>query len=353
MSETTIARTEPTLAQQAPLLLGHAAGYVAHRTIAIGLRAGMIRALADAPAGLTADGLADRLELDAFYVSVWCRSALAAGVCERASERASDGDRWRLAPHVGTLLLDTGSPAYVGGVFPLMEEPEVFGRFERSLPTGERMWWDQTSPEWLARVTGTGTPFYTRLVPGGLSTVPGLAERLEAGATIVDSACGTGIGLVRLARTWPACRVIGVDGDQSSIELAADRIAEAGLADRVSLVHSPLEDFRLDEPATLVVNNISMHECRDIDVVADRVMAALEPGGWFVISDFPFPDTDEGLRTTPGRVMCGIQFFEAQIDDQLLPRAAYDELLTKHGFTGLGTTTLTPMHALTWGRRGD
>jgi SAM-dependent methyltransferase len=345
MSETTITRPEPTLAEQAPLLLGHAAGYAAHRTIAIGLRAGLIRALAGAPDGLTTDGLADRLELDAFYVSVWCRSALAAGVCER------DDDRWRLGPHVATLLLDTGSPAYMGGVFLLMEEPEVFGRFERSLATGERMWWDQTSPEWLTRVTGTGTPFYTRLVPGGLTTVPGLAERLEAGGTIVDSACGTGTGLVRLARTWPHSRVIGVDGDAASLEMAKERLAEAGLSDRVSLVCSPLEDFRLDEPAALVVNNISMHECRDIDQVAAKVMAALEPGGWFVISDFPFPDTDAGLRTTPGRVMCGIQFFEAQIDDQLLPRAAYDELLARHGFTGLGSATLTPMHALTWGRR--
>jgi SAM-dependent methyltransferase len=107
----------------------------------------------------------------------------------------------------------------------------------------------------------------------------------------------------------------------------------------------------LEEPATLVVNNISMHECRDIDRVTENVRDALEPGGWFVISDFPFPDTDEGLRSTPGGIMSGIQFFEAQIDDQLLPRAAYDELLTRHGFTDLGTASLTPMHALTWGRR--
>ncbi|MBJ7453217.1 MAG: hypothetical protein JHC71_14210, partial [Blastococcus sp.] len=116
-------------------------------------------------------------------------------------------------------------------------------------------------------------------------------------------------------------------------------------------VHSALEDMALEEPATLVVNNISMHECRDIDRVTENVRDALEPGGWFVISDFPFPDTDEGLRSTPGRIMSGIQFFEAQIDDQLLPRAAYDELLTRHGFTDLGTASLTPMHALTWGRR--
>jgi hypothetical protein len=58
-----------------------------------------------------------------------------------------------------------------------------------------------------------------------------------------------------------------------------------------------------------------------------------------------------GLRSVPGRIMGGIQFFEAQIDDQLLPRAYYDGLLTRHQFTDLGSASLTPMHALTWGRR--
>jgi len=70
-----------------------------------------------------------------------------------------------------------------------------------------------------------------------------------------------------------------------------------------------------------------MHECPDIDRVTQNVQAALEPGGWFVISDLPFPDTDQGLRNVPGRIMSGIQFFEAQIDDQLLPRTYYDDLL--------------------------
>lgn len=73
--------------------------------------------------------------------------------------------------------------------------------------------------------------------------------------------------------------------------------------------------------------------------------------GWFVISDFPFPATDDGLRSVPGRIMCGIQFFEAQIDDQLLPRASYDQLLSRHGFIDIGSVQLTPMHAITYARR--
>jgi SAM-dependent methyltransferase len=342
---TTTPSSNPTIQEQTPVALAHAAGYVGHRTVSVGLRSGLVEALAEASGGATPGELADRLGLDPFYVSVWCRSAFAAGICDR------EHDSYRLAAHMATLLLDADSPAYLGGVFTTLEQPEVFDRFEASLASGERSWWDQTSPDWIAAVARAGTSFYTRLIPGGLEQVPGLGERLAAGCRVVDSACGAGVGVVRLAEAYPACQVVGVDGDGHSIDQARRRVADAGLADRVSLVCSPLEALRLDQPATAVINNISMHECRDIDLVTANVLVALEPGGWFVISDFPFPDTDQGLRSVPGRIMCGIQIFESQIDDQLLPRAQYDHLLDRHGFSDLGFFSLTPMHAVTYGRR--
>jgi SAM-dependent methyltransferase len=333
----------PTPQQQAAVLLGHVAGYMAHRTVEIGLRSGLIASVAAAP-GSTAEDLAEALGLDELYVGVWCRSAFGASVLARR------GAGYALAPHLDTLLLDVASPAHVGGLFPLVQQPEMFGRFSENLASGERMWWDDTSPDWIAGVAATGRTFYTRLVPDGLAQVPGLAERLAAGCRIVDSACGSGLGVQRLAQTYPGCTVIGVDGDAHSIACARRLADGAGLADRVELVSSPLEELHLHQPVTAVINNISMHECRDIDRVTEHVAAALEPGGWFVISDFPFPETDEGLCSLPGRIMSGIQFFEAQIDDQLLPRRAYDDLLLRHGFVDLGCAQLTPLHALTWGR---
>ncbi len=335
--------TTPTAPAQASTLLGHIAGYASHRTIAMGLRQGLIAHFTRSP-GRSAADVAAALGFDEFYVSVWCRSALAAGVLGR------DGAGYRVEPHMATLLLDTESPAYVGGVFQVTEADEMFTRFEANLATGRRMWWADTSHDWITEVSGTGTPFYTRLVPAGLSRVPGMATELERGCRVVDTACGAGVGVVKLARSYPRCTVIGVDGDAHSIELARRAVAEAGLADRVKLICSPLEEMALDEPVRVVINNISMHECRDVDRVTENVRRSLEPGGVFVISDFPFPDTDDGLRSAPGRIMSAIQFFEAQIDDQLLPRSTYDTLLTRHGFTDLGWASITPMHAITWGR---
>ena len=55
----------PTPPEQAGVLLSHVAGYIGHRTIAMGLRAGIIAALAELPTGLSAEDLAGRLDYDA------------------------------------------------------------------------------------------------------------------------------------------------------------------------------------------------------------------------------------------------------------------------------------------------
>jgi ubiquinone/menaquinone biosynthesis C-methylase UbiE len=341
----TVEKTVPEIKEQTGVLVGLLAGYAGHRTVAMGVRTGLVAALADAgDRGATPARLAERLGFDPYYVAVWCRSAFAAQVCDR------DGEVYRLAPHMAGLLLDEAAPTYLGGPFQVLEQPEMFGRFEEVLATGDRLWWDRCSPEFIHAVGGTGQPFYHRLVPGGLSQVPGLAPRLEAGCRILDTACGAGYGLRLLAEAYPACEIAGVDGDAYSLEVARETLCAGGFDGRVGLMHSPLESLTVDRPFTVVINNISMHECRDVDRVTEKVRAALEPGGWFVISDFPFPDDDSGLRGAPGRVMSAIQFFEAQIDDQLVPRSFYDELLRRHGFREIGSVSLTPMHALTYGR---
>ena len=138
MTDTTAPAAGPTVKEQGGALLAHAAGYASHRTIGIGLRSGLLAELDRVPDGATPEQLAERLGMDPFYVSVWCRAAFAAGVCERA------GDGYRLAPHMATLLLDQSSPAYAGGVFAVLEQHEMFGRFEASLASGARMWWDDT-----------------------------------------------------------------------------------------------------------------------------------------------------------------------------------------------------------------
>lgn len=330
--------------QQAGKILAHVAGYVGARTIELGLRFGLFEALAGGP--MTSDQLAEKSGIDKLYSMVWCRSAFAAEVLEKEA----DG-RYKLAPHMDKLLLNPDFPGYVAGVPMVLSQAEVFDSFAEKLESGQRLWWNDCSPAFIKGVSGTGRPFYTRMIPGGFSKVPGLAERLDAGASVLELACGAGLGLVKLANAYPNATLVGVDGDQYSLGLVKDLLANEGLADRTSLVQSTLEDLDHDGQYDMAFINISMHECRDLDKVAQNVQRALKPDGVFVISDMPFPENDETCRTVPARVMSGIQFFEAQIDDQLLPTKAYVDLLNKHGYRNVASFDMTPVHVVIHGQK--
>lgn len=94
-----------------------------------------------------------------------------------------------------------------------------------------------------------------------------------------------------------------------------------------------------------------MHECRDLDKVTSQVYKSLKEGGYFVTSDFPYPEKVEDLRTIPARIMTGIQFFESQIDNLLLPTKDYMDLLNKHGFSEVAAFDLTTMHMIVYGKK--
>ena len=334
------------LPQQAGKILSQVAGYVGVKAMEIGLRSGLFEEISKHPQGITSEDLAKRRGFDFFYTQVWCRSAYAAEVLD-----LSESGAYTMAPHMETLLLDQDFPGYAGGLPMVFTQPEMFEVMAQNLTSGKRIWWDQTSPEWIQAVGTTGRAFYNRLVPGGLSKVPGLAEKLAEGGRVADLACGVGVGLARMASNYPKCSVVGVDGDAYSIDTAKERLSKEGALDRTTLVLSSLEDLDVAGEYDVAVNNISMHECRDIEKSTANIYRALKPGGYFVISDFPFPETAEGLRTIPARIMTGIQYFEATIGDQLLPIKAYVELLNRHGFQNVGTVELTPVHALTYGQK--
>ena len=345
-SQTVTAPAQPAAPEQAGKLLAQVAGYVGVRTIEMGLRLGLIETLAGQQDGASPATLAAAAGLDPFYTEVWCRAAYGAEILEQ-----DEDGRYRLAPHMATLLLDRNSPAYVGAMFPLMLQPEIFDQFAAKLPSGERIWWNQCSPSFIRAVSGTGRAFYNRLIPAGLERVPGLAGRLAGGMRVLELACGAGVGLTKLARAYPACRLVGLDGDAYSLDLARENLRQAGLHEQVELVQSTLEDLDRAEAFDLVLINISMHECRDIERVTANVHRVLAPDGVFVVSDFPFPDTLQGLRSVPGRIMSGIQFFEALIDDQLLPTAAFVDLLKRHGFRNVDAFDITPVHAISHGQK--
>ena len=123
------------------------------------------------------------------------------------------------------------------------------------------------------------------------------------------------------------------------------------MSHRVVLIESGMEALDAEDEYDAITINVSMHECRDIEKVTAAIHRALKPGGYFLNSDFAFPTTAEGIRAVPGRIMSGIQFFEALIDDQLLSVDHYLALFDRHGFAETGVVEINPLHAITWARK--
>lgn len=342
----TATATVPEVPVQAGKILTQFAGYVGFKTIEMGLSNGLLAALAEHPEGLTSNELANAAGTEAFYTGVWGKAAYAAELLE-----LNDSQKYVLAPHMDKLLLNPEFPGYVGSIIGVFGGPEIFDNFNENLSTGKRTWWNEVSHEFISAVSSTGRPFYNRLIPAGLSNVPGLVEKLDAGASVLELASGAGHGLVKMAVSYPKSNLTGLDGDAYSISLAEKTVADAGVSDRVGFMESTLEDLNVQGQYDLVFINISMHEARDIDLATANAWNALKPGGHFVISDFPFPDTHEDLRTPPARVMTGIQYFEAQIDDQLVSTETFERLLRAHKFEDVDSFIISPVHNVIYGRK--
>ncbi len=325
-------------------VLASYAGYMNTWSIELGLRLGLFDAIRENP-GISAGKLAETLNYDPLYTKVWCNATYAGGFIEK-----SDGG-FALAPHMDTVLLDPDFPMAAGGTaFTMTALREHMVSLRERFRTGERTWWDRTSIEFRESVGMASYPFYVRLVRHAFPKMPGVQAALEAGGRVLELACGTCRGLTLIAKAYPNAKFTVVDGDSESLEMARAQLDIAGV-EGVQMTHSPLEDIEFEDEFDVILINVSLHEARDMKKVVENAHRALKPGGWFVVSDFPFPEKLEALRTIPAQVMCGIQYFEALIDDQLLPASHYAKELGAAGFRDIETLDVSPIHAIVYGRK--
>ena len=336
--------TEPSV--QAAKILGPLSGTATVWSLDLGLRLGIFDYLKDCDRGATAAAVANALDLDAQYTHVILRAAYAAEVLEL------DHGRYRMAEHMSTLLLDSDAPSYLGGaVRTFVALRETYLDLRSYARTGTREWWSDFDPEWIDAVAENGQTYYRRLLNLVVPRLPAVAASLDRGARYLDLACGVCRGPAKVAGAFPGTTVTAVDGDPYTLEVAEREMKERGLGDRFRFVHSMLEDLDIDGGHDLAVINISLHEARDIERAVARAHAALDPGGTFLVSEFPFPEHEADCRTVPGRLMCGVQFFEAHIGCQLLPTSRFVDLLERAGFREVGVIDVTPVHVVVHGTK--
>lgn len=110
----------------------------------------------------------------------------------------------------------------------------------------------------------------------------------RCGSPVLELACGTGRVLLPLARQ--GYQVTGVDISSAMLELARHKVADEGLADRITLVEGDMREFALDGRFNLafVTVNSFMHLLTTDDQLAALacIRQHLNPGGLLLVDLF-------------------------------------------------------------------
>jgi SAM-dependent methyltransferase len=187
---------------------------------------------------LTSAGLAGATGCTERYVREWLRVMAAAGyVTLLPGEDAEDPAtaRFELSPEQAEAFTRPDSPAYVAGAFQnLTAATRVLDRLTEAFRTGAGIGWHEQHEDMFVGTERFFRPGYLANLAGSwIPALAGIPERLAEGARVADVGCGLGASTIIMAGAFPASSYLGLDYHGPSIELARQRAAAAGVAERV------------------------------------------------------------------------------------------------------------------------
>lgn len=206
------------------------AGLGAIRLCVIGDELGLFKELAKGGPATSVE-LARRTELDERYLREWMYGISAAGYLEfdKTTRRVSIP-----LAHVPVLAEECG-PMFLSGTLNMVNEMlKPYQQVVDSFRRGGGVNYDDYDPAMWTHLERHSCVRYTNLlVEQWIPQMPEIKERLERGASFADFGCGAGGSTVELAKAFPNARFVGFDLIPNNIELASQKAAKAGVADRV------------------------------------------------------------------------------------------------------------------------
>ncbi|WP_322938326.1 class I SAM-dependent methyltransferase [Nocardioides bizhenqiangii] len=248
--------------------------------LSIGHQVGLFDTMATLPPSTSAE-IATAAGLDERYVREWLNGVTTGRVVEHEPTTAS---YWLPAEHAASLTTAAGpgNLARMMQLVPLLAEVEaqIVGCFTTGGGVGY-----EAFPRFHALMAEDSTATHDAgLVDHVVPLVPGLRERLSAGATLADVGCGSGHAVNLLARAFPTSRFVGYDFAEEAIEAARKEAAGWGLTNAEFVVRDVAElDAR--EEYDVVTAFDAIHDQAHPGRVLANVATALKPDGIFLMVD--------------------------------------------------------------------
>ncbi len=212
------------LKEYAKHVFGLLNGAVTSALVYLGDELGLYRALAEQGPATPAE-LAARTGLSERWVREWLYNQGAARVLE------SDPDgRFAISPEGRAVLADERHPAFGAGMFSQLPKTlAVVEQLREAFRTGVGLPYDAIGAEGARGIERGFAPWVRNfLVSAGVRAIPGMRERLEAGARVADVGCGAGAALLELARAFPKAELHGYELSRFALARAAENRTKAG-----------------------------------------------------------------------------------------------------------------------------
>jgi SAM-dependent methyltransferase len=317
----------PTLADQVSKLYDLIGGYHATHLLEIARELGVWEALVQSP-GLTSDGLASRLGTDAFYTDVLCRTAFAFGLLER------EAAGWRMAPHFDQILGNPESSFFLACAPRVhMVVADDYRDYVRHFRAGTTRPYQEHDDAFMREVAEALKALPRIFLDLVLPRLPSLHARLQNGARVLDVGCGGGWAVVQIAERFPKTSCVGIDVEPYSVEQAQRLIVERGVTDRCEARTQSVDQLGEESAYDVVTSYLVVHEIAPaLKAMAFAAVArALKPGGYFLIFDETYPETDEALQTMPTRFAALAQWYELTWGNVVDTRTALHALCQNAG----------------------
>ncbi|HYB00562.1 MAG TPA: class I SAM-dependent methyltransferase [Ktedonobacteraceae bacterium] len=317
----------------------------------MGDRLGLYQAMASG-SPVTSQELAARTGLHERYVREWLLNQTASGYVEYDPAR----ERYTLPPEHALALTDTTSPAYVGGLFYIVEAGlKAQERIAQAFRTGNGLAWGDQAPELFPAVDRLFKPGYAgNLVQSWIPALEGVQERLQAGANVADVGCGYGASTILMALAFPNSRFFGFDSHAPSIEAARRSAEKAGVSERITFEVASAQDFPGTDYA-LVAFFDCLHDMGDPIGAIAHVAEALAPEGSVLIVEPMAAETIEGSVNPVARLysagsiyLCtpnAISSGEIALGNQV-PEQKLREIVQAGGLSQFRRATETPFNRI-------
>lgn len=263
-------------------------------SVQLGLDLGLYRAL-DSAGWSTPAGLAAAAGVHERYAREWLEQQAVAGVLVVEDPAApAERRRYQLPAAHRPVLLEEESPSYVaaGAVLPMVLGT-IMPRLREAYRTGGGVPYAEYGRQTADAIRGLNAPAYlAELGSAWLPSVPSVDAALRRpGARVLDVGCGQGVTSIEIARAYPAARVVGVDLDEASVEVARAAADAAGVADRVTFVRGNAADAArvagpdAAQPFDVVTIFEALHDMADPVGALRALRGVLAPQGRMVVAD--------------------------------------------------------------------